>query len=128
MKALILVLGLFAAAKSYAYENVFYCTYQTETCVESSAGLSVNKSEIAELVERVGVGQENFIGFVDSHGTTIQFFVDGIDDILLEVPIPDEKGSYGKKINMAEMKSIVGDLESPYLNYIKSLKLVFSAW
>jgi len=128
MRTVVFVLGTFIAVNSYGYENVFYCTYQNLTCVEASAAQSVSKSEIAVLIERVVAGQENFIGFVDPDGTTIQFFIDGVDDILVEIPSPAEKGSYGKKIDTSQMQSIVESLEFPYLNYIESLNLVLSLW
>lgn len=128
MKALFLVLGMFVAVNSYAYENVFYCTYQNQTCVDSSAELSLDQSEVAELIELVGAGQENFLGFVDSDGITIQFFADAVDDILVEIPSPDDKGSYGKKIKQSDMESIIGSLKPPYLNYVKRLNLVFTPW
>ena len=128
MRALVLVVGLLMAASSFAYENVFYCTYQNQTCVDSSAEMSATEEEVSKLVELVGAGQENFLGFVDSDGTTIQFFADDVDDILVEIPDVEKKGSYGKKINQSEMRSIVKDLAPPYLNYIKSLDLKLKSW
>ena len=72
--------------------------------------------------------KNNFIGLIDADGTTLQFFVDAINEIWMEIPAPSEKGSYGKQIKEAEMRSIIRNLEAPYLTYKKTLNLNFLAW
>lgn len=116
------------AINSCAYENVFYCTYQNEECVESSDPVIIEKRRMIELLERVGAVEKNFIGFIDKDGTTLQFYVDAINDVCMEIPTPFEKGSYSKQISEAQMQSIVKNLETPYISYKSSLNLKFRAW
>jgi hypothetical protein len=128
MRAWILFFGVVMATNSYAYESVFYCTYQSEECVESNDPISIDKSSMIELIERVGAMEKNFIGFIDKNGTTIQFYVDAINEIWVEIPTPSEQGSYGKQINASEMLAIVKELKEPYVNYKEKLRLEFRSW
>ena len=115
------------AINSCAYENVFYCTYQNDEYVESSDPVSIEKDRMVELLERVGAVEKNFIGFIDEDGTSLQFYVDAINDICVEIPTPSEKSSYSKQISEAEMQSIVKNLGTPYISYKSSLNLKFQA-
>ena len=116
------------AFNAHAYESVFYCTYQNDDCVDFDKTISVDKTEIEALLQRVAAVETNFIGFVDPEGTTIQFYVDAINDIWVEIPFPAEQGSYGKHIDENEFTAIVKSLKSPYIIYKESLNLKFRAW
>ena len=128
MKVAIFLIGLFIAAPPDIYDRVFYCTYQNDECVESSNPIQVDGSEIGELLERVGRMKTNFVGFVDEDGTALQFFVDDIDEIWVEIPIPSQKGSYGAKIDQSQMQEIVQDLAAPFIDYKTKLDMSFEAW
>lgn len=128
MRALLLILVATIAINAHAYENVFYCTYQIGECTKNSALVRVDEAEMEELLERVGAMKENFIGFIDTDGTVFQFFVDNVDNIWVEIPIPAKKGSFGKQIKKVEMQSIIRNLEPPYIAYKKRLSLTFGAW
>jgi hypothetical protein len=128
MRVWLLFFGVIIAVNSYAYENVFYCTYQSDKCVASSDPVRIEESEIIQLLEQVGAMEKNFIGFTDEDGTTLQFYVDAIDDIWVEIPVPAEQGSYGTQIKESDMQAIVRDLKAPYINYKTKLNLSFRAW
>jgi hypothetical protein len=113
---------------SCVYENVFYGTYQNDEHVDYSDSVMIEKARIIELLDRVGAMKNNFIGFTDNEGTTIQFYVVDLDDICVEIPIEKEKGSYSKQISEAEMHSIVQNLKTPYIIYKSSLCLAFQEW
>jgi len=128
MKTYLLLIGAFMSTNLIAYDKVFYCTYQNDECVESNNPIQVNKSDMNELVQQVGKIKKNFIGFVDKDGTTLQFYVDITDKIWLEIPVPEEKGSYGIYINQSVMETIIKNLNEPYLNLKDKLKLNFQTW
>ncbi len=79
-------------------------------------------------INKVSEIENNFIGFTDKYGTTIQFYVDDIDKIKVEIPIPAEGGSYGSEIKKTDMVAIIKTLREPYIKYKKSLNLKFLAW
>jgi hypothetical protein len=56
-------------SNSCAYENVFYCTYQNNECVESSDPVIIEKGRMLEILEHVGAVKKNFIGFIERDGT-----------------------------------------------------------
>jgi len=128
MRVLIFILGITIGQNSIAFDRVFYCIYQDDLCIKSHEPVKIDKPDINGLLNRVSVGEQNFIGFVDEDGVVIQFYVDAPDNIWIEIPSPEEKGSYGKQIHYREMKSIVKDLKPPYMRYIERLDLIFGAW
>jgi hypothetical protein len=106
------------------YSTVF----KSDDYIESSKSIRVDKNKIMEILERVASVEKNFIGFIDEDGITLQFYVNSNDEILVEIPVQSELGSYGTQITEQEMKEIVEDLESPYFNYKNKLNLSFLAW
>lgn len=127
-RAFTLILGIIMAMNSQVYEKVFYCTYQTDECIESSNPVRLEENGLTELLERVGAIEKNFIGFTDEDGITLQFYIDAIDDIWMEIPVQSELGSYGIQINESKMKDIVKNLEAPYFNYKTKFNMSFRAW
>jgi len=113
---------------AFGYDAVFYCTYQYAECVPGQSTVKVSPDEMEQLLRRVTALKENFIGFVDSTGTTLQFFVDSPDLIWMEIPVPDEKGSYGKQLSTDEARALIKALEEPYMDYRKRLNLQFVHW
>lgn len=129
MKKIILsLLAMFSNAQAYEYKGVFYCVYQSEECVESSAPINVDKTKINKLLERVLERQKNFIGFVDDSGTTLQFYVDELDKVWVEVPSPADKGGFGKHLSNREVRMLIKALKPPYLEYINTLNLQLEKW
>lgn len=114
--------------KANPYQQTFYCIYQTEDSISSDNPQTLKPSEVDSLIEPIGACHKNFIGFIDEAETTLQFYVDGIDDIWVEIPIVEKNGSYGKSISMVEMQSIIKNLEPPFLDYKTKLELSFKGW
>lgn len=113
---------------AFGYDAVFYCTYQSGECVPGQSAIGVDPEDMGPLLERVMALEENFIGFVDREDTTIQFFVDAPDRIWMEIPVPEEQGSYGIQMSADETKSLIEMLEAPYMDYRKRLNLPFVPW
>ncbi|GHA16244.1 hypothetical protein GCM10008090_27560 [Arenicella chitinivorans] len=127
-KVTLLLSLLFLCTPAGAHDSVFYCVYQTNECVESSDPIPIENAEINRILGDVVAGASNFIGFVDRHGTTIQFYVDQPGDIWVEIPSPENKGSFGKRISNNDMMLLVKKLEAPYWMYKGTLKLKFTKW
>jgi len=129
MGVLLLLATLFAGnSDSGRYLEVFYCAYQVGNCAETEKPVKLDTTEISELIVLVVKEKENFIGFTDSNGTILQFYVDDINVIWVEVPYPKRKGSYGTLIDIKGMQEIVGSLKQPYLSYKTQLGMEFYSW
>jgi len=126
MKKLMLACLLVFSKTLSAFDAVSYCVYQNDDCIESAK--AIDKSDVSVIVEGVITGEKDFIVFEDKQGTSIQFYVDQLDNIWVEIPRPNERGSYGKHISSDEMKLIIDDLVEPYSDYQQKLTLKFLAW
>ncbi|MFA0718709.1 hypothetical protein AB4622_22205 [Vibrio splendidus] len=83
----------------------------------------MSEDDICEKLELVGWHEKNFIGFIDSFNITLQFYVDEVDKIWVEIPVPEENGSYGKHISQEKMVDIVKNIQRSNTKYIKDLNL-----
>lgn len=108
--------------------KVFYCIYQNKKAVDHDEPISVMGIEIPELIEEVTSMKENFIGFVDKDETSLQFFIDDLDEIWMEIPIPAEKCSYGTYIDRKSMQEIVQNLKAPFIDYKEKFNLDPQPW
>lgn len=76
--------------------RVFYCQYETGKSVTSDDGLVLDLAVVCDqLLPELSPG--DFLGVVDAGGTTVQTAVEK-DHWWVEIPAPDEGGSYGKKL------------------------------
>ena len=129
MSVLLLLATLFAGnADSGNYLEVFYCARQIGNCVETETPVELDTNEISELIVLVVKEKANFIGFTDLNGTILQFIVEDINVIWVEIPYPKGKGSYGTRIDINDMQEIVGSLKQPYLSYKTQLGMEFYPW
>ena len=126
--ALILAAAFVSGSEAEVYRSVYFCVYQADSCVTSQEPVDVNAEAMPDLLAEVAALPENFIGFVDDSGTSIQFFVEELDRIWVEIPFPDLQGSYGAHVPKAGMQEIVKDLKAPYAAYKDSLGLQFQPW
>ncbi len=110
------------------YKKVFYGMYQNGQSVEANNAAPIKKQVLTNLVKTVGECDQNFIGFIDETDTILQFFVDKVNDIWVEIPEVKKKGSYSKRINQIEMESIITNLKTPFKEYKTRLELDFKAW
>jgi len=124
----LLIILMFFSKTVSSFDTVYYCIYQDDECVEGSNPKKLVRSDVLQIVERVLIGEKNFIGFEDEQSTILQFYVNEIGDVWVEIPAPEKQGAYGKNISNEEMKLIVKDLEEPYSVYKQKLKLEFEAW
>ena len=110
------------------YKKVFFSIAQTNEDVNSQSPIEVGPGESYEYLVDVVKCPNNFIGFTDSEGTTVQFMVDESNKIWLDIPSVEEQGSYGKYITTSEMTALVDSLTAPYSKYVKDLNLKLLKW
>jgi len=116
------------AFASHTYDSVFYCIYQNDNCVKSSAANMLTKSKVLALVTQFKEHKKNFIGFIDESHITFQFYLYAENKVWVEIPSPQENGAYGKHIDVNEMLKIINNLKLPYSEYKKELNLKYRAW
>lgn len=110
------------------FEKVFYCIYQNDDDVPSNKPVRLEKARVLEIAREVAAGEKNFLGFVDAAGTTLQFFVDEIGKIWMEIPNPKERGSYGIHIDEARLLQLLETLHEPFEAYKASEQMQFTPW
>jgi uncharacterized UPF0160 family protein len=63
--------------------------------------------EIIELMQSVLIRPDNFLGIVDRNDRTLQFIVNSDNSLDADIPVPEQKGSYGKRLSLQEAIKIV---------------------
>jgi len=124
LAASIISTGTVSAADSRF--KVHFALYQHEITQDTPA--LVDQQKLQWIVREVPLTKENFLGFTDSQGTILQFFVDAPDKIWVEIPVAEKKGSYGKEIDPAQYRRIIDMLKEPFSAYIAELKLKLTPW
>lgn len=72
--------------------------------------------------------QEGFVGFIDAGDATLQFFVDGPDSVLVDIPNPALKGSYQTHVSRTKALQIIERVSPPLVRYRSTLRLDFVRW
>ena len=82
--------------------KVFYQCQSTGEDIPSAEAVWIDRGEALRLARRILREAKDFIGFVDEHDGCLQFMFEGGDKVWIEVPVPEDKGSYGKFISRTE--------------------------
>ena len=132
LKILALLL-LFISAVSISADDtgslqLFYCIHSEHNCVDPSAAIPSNHAKAVAVAEKALSSNDDFVGFIDAHETTLQFYVDGADSVWVDMPVPERKGSYGVHINRAKALQIISRLSPPLSRYRSELHLEFKEW
>lgn len=119
---------MFFFKKRYDYSAVYYCIYQHDQSIDGSTPIAMTKAEIEQISIHVSEAEKNFIGFIDRKGVSLQFYVEALDKVWIDIPVVDKAGSYGRYINNDEMFTIIQNLHEPFIQYRKKENLQFRAW
>ena len=103
-----------------------YCLYQHDDCRDEP--IEIDRDAVDTIAAQLLGQSKNFMGFTDSHGTVLQFYVDGPGKIWVEIPAPKERGSYGTHIGREQFLEIIEQLAEPYAEYQTELGLKFEKW
>lgn len=96
--------------QSMAY-FAYYCCYSTNKTVEAHEAFGIELDWAQESILDILRDDHDFFGLTDDSGTSLQFYRTG-DSVLMEIPVPAEKGSYGKTISVEEVAPIIKSLPS----------------
>lgn len=131
-KPIVFVLALvFSAASAGASPGglrAFYCIHAERPCKETTQEIPVSAAEASALSRRALSAKDDFVGFVDPNETTLQFYVEEADSILVDMPMPQMKGSYATHVNRAQALKLIAGLSPPLARYRSELKLKFAKW
>lgn len=104
----------------------YYCCYSTNEVVEAHEAYEIELDWAQNIVLDILRDERDFFGLTDDSGTSLQFFRTG-DSVLMEIPVPAEKGSYGKTISVEEVAPIIKSLPST-IKMENFSDLNFKAW
>ena len=90
------------------YQAFYYCE-QTNEYVSPEDACEMDLALAQERALNYLQGDDDFFGLIDESGTTLQFAKTS-DSIWMEIPVPAERGSYGKHISLAEVSPLIGAL------------------
>jgi len=132
MWTLPLLLAIFFAPSSAiagaADFSVFYCIHAERPCEETSREAPLGRADAMALARRTLATNDDFIGFVDASDTTVQFYVEGDDTILVDLPVPARKGSYATRLTREQALRLIAGLSPPFSRYPAELRMTFSSW
>src|SRR5436305_11770061 len=83
-----------AAADTTGNLSFFYCIHAERSCKETTEPAPVRSGNAMAVARRALPTKDDFIGFTDAQDTTLQFYAEGRDSILVDMPDPKLKGSY----------------------------------
>jgi hypothetical protein len=132
MKPFLLLLAIaFAADVSAAGTKelrAFYCIHAGPPCRDTEVEAPVTAAEGLALARRVLTTKDDFLGFIDAADTTLQFYVEEVDSIIVDMPVPNLQGSYATHVNREQALKLIAGLSPPLARYRSSLKLQFAKW
>jgi len=125
---LAMVFSTGAAAADTGSLRAFYCIHAERSCAETKALVPVSARDAKALAQRALATKDDFVGFVDAQETTLQFYVEAADSILVDMPVPKLQGSYATHMTRAQAVQLIARLAPPLSRYRARLKLVFAKW
>ena len=107
--------------------KVFYTCYGTNDTVESSKPYTADRDNMVAIAQQVLRADGDFFGMVDENGVTLQFMRQEDDRIWMEIPVPSEGGSYGRRILVSDLERVLLSVVPP-LNPVRMNGLEFKQW
>jgi hypothetical protein len=91
--------------------RAFYACYEANRLVEASRAHEFDLDAASALAVEILRNDDDFFGLIDEQDTTLQFLRDG-DAAWMEIPVPDEQGSYGKQIAVQDVPALIAGLQA----------------
>ena len=82
--------------------QVFYYCFDKKADVPGTEPKTVPASELPTIAETMLCDEGDFVGIIDREGATLQFIAVE-SGIWLEIPAPEESGSYGRHLEFEEL-------------------------
>ena len=132
MRLSLLLLSIVFSAGAAATETsglrIFYCIHAEGHCKDTAKEIQLSSSDASSLARRALSTKDDFVGFIDGDQTTLQFYVEDADSILVDMPMPQLNGSYATRLSRAQALKLIAGLSSPLSRYRSDLKLKFAKW
>ncbi len=108
--------------------HIFYCCYSTDLQVSHEEPIEVkNKEKVVDFALDTLREPEDLFGIIDANDMTCQFYVEENGEVWVEIPVPDENGSYGKYIPLLEVAETIEHMTETFsLKMLPGLK--FQTW
>ena len=106
--------------------RAFYCCQSTNEVVQSADAYEIELDWARNIVWDILRDDGDFFGLTDDAGTTVQFMREK-GSVWMEIPSPDDRGSYGKYIDVSEVGAAIVSLP-PKLSHQGMDGLEFQAW
>lgn len=107
--------------------RMFFTDYCEDKSLPSQEAEARELESILHSMDCVLHMPRNFLGITDSAGTTIQFMVNEDNSIFVDVPAPNEKGSYSMTTDLASCISLVRELNGN-IDLKNYSQLQFAPW
>ena len=85
----------------------FYSCYGANENVSSGNPITIDRKNALYFFEKKVTAYKDFIGFVDHKGNVLQIMMDEDKSYWVELPCPEEGGSYGKRTSMEDISSLL---------------------
>jgi hypothetical protein len=108
--------------------SFFYCIHAERSCKETTGPAPVRSGNAMAVARRALPTKDDFIGFTDAHDTTLQFYAEARDSILVDMPDPKLQGSYTTHMTRDQALKLIDKLSPPLSRYRSDLKLKFAKW
>jgi len=95
--------------------RVFYMSHETEDRVDATEPYLTDRDTMVSMAQQLLRGDGDFFGIIDERGTTLQFIMQGEDDVWMEIPMPSKGGSYGRVLPIENLETMLLSIEPPFL-------------
>ena len=106
--------------------SLFYDCVALDEAVPSDNPLPATPGKVKAMLTEVLIDEGDFLGIIDEEGTTLQFMKQHAG-IWMEVPDPENEGSYGKLATLDEARQTLDELGESIEHYLID-GLVFEKW
>ncbi len=96
--------------------RVFYDCPAIGRAVDGSTPLALDTASAVALAKKFlsSAKPEDFFGLIDDRSTVLQMYLDAADGVWLEVPAPEQSGSFGATLKVAEAVDLLAELPKEF--------------
>src|SRR5262245_12050644 len=87
--------------------KIYFTDYGADESLDAKDARAAAKDEILQTMESVLRMPRNFVGVIDENDGTLQFMVNSDNTIRVDLPYPDDRGSYVKTADLDECLELV---------------------
>ena len=107
--------------------KVFFADYCEGKILESGNARVATREEILHSMDCVLHMSDNFLGIIDSRGTTLQFMVNKDRTVTVDVPDVSKQGSYSKVCSLSDCLDLVRQIPAD-ISATDIDGLTFNSW